>query len=432
MSLPMDPAAVLLTRPHVYRKAGFDLLTGLLMSYAALLPFEWGFGTMLRLSAADMALILAVLFATGRLRYREENWSFWHYALLATFAFSTLAVAARAGALQQYVYLNKDIGLFVLFLAYAFLTSTMVTWSRVRLVLRAFIFSVVLQNLVGLCAWVASTRFGVDSMFVSDNGLRLGGLMGDANAYGGLLVTALVMCDGACTGREPLFKNTFLIFARVTLAAGILFCFSRTAWISLGCVFLYLLITRFQTAIHGLFLLASGFTVAIILMGRQFLSLFQSLAFRPEVATGNGRTRFDLVSTGLEGFSRHPFFGMGVGSFFAQQGSIVHNTAIWFLTEFGLIGLAVFLGFVSWFAFRARAAYRLAPPREKPIVFGLILGFIAMAAMSLGIEAFYQRHWWLIFALIASTYSIARRQHRIRFLYPAGFVPSGQRSALHG
>jgi putative inorganic carbon (hco3(-)) transporter len=432
VSLPMDPAVVFLRRPVTSRRVEADFVAGLLTAYAAMLPFEWEVTEMVRFSVADMVLIVMVLVAPFRLRYRPENWSMWHYALLALFAFSSLNAAARAGQLQRYVYLNKDIGLIVLFIAYAFLTSVITTWPRIRMVLRAFVFSVVMQNVVGLLAWVASTRFGIDSIFVGDNGLRLDGMMGDANAYGGLVVTALVISEGACAGSSPLFKTKFHLFARVTLAAGSLVCFSRTGWISLACVFAFLFLTRFATALRGLFLLLSGFAVTMSIMGRNFLSLFQALAFRPEVATGAGRTRYDLVSSGLADFSKHPFFGMGIGSFYTQQRTIVHNTGVWFLTEFGLIGLLTFAGFVAWFAFRGHSALRLAPEREKPIVFGLILGLIAMTTMSLGIEAFYQRHWWLVFALIASSYSVARRQRHPRLFYPAGVTSAGPRSAFNG
>jgi hypothetical protein len=39
----------------------------------------------------------------------------------------------------------------------------------------------------------------------------------------------------------------------------------------------------------------------------------------------------------------------------------------------------------------------------------LLLAHAAMLGVAMGIEAFYQRHWWLIFSLIASSYSLARR-----------------------
>jgi len=33
-----------------------------------------------------------------------------------------------------------------------------------------------------------------------------------------------------------------------------------------------------------------------------------------------------------------------------------------------------------------------------------------MFSLAMGIEGFYQRHWWVVFALIASSSAIARRQ----------------------
>ena len=429
MTSAIQPTVIVLGPPEARESTRTDVLTRLVIAYAALLPFQVEVSKMVRFSVGDLVLMLAILVVPGQIKYRKETWSGWHYGLLALFAVSTLMVATKTGSLEQYVYLNKDAGLLFLFFAYALIASSINGWLRLRRVLRAFVISVVLQNLVGIVAWVASTRFGIDSILVGDNGLRLCGMMGDANAYGGLLICALVICEGASFGRSPLFKTGFLMFSRITLAAGLLVSFSRTAWIALSLVFLCLLFTRFKTAIRALFILLCGSAVTMLVMGRQFLSLFEALAFRHEVATGEGRTRFDLVSTGLEGFSKHPFFGMGIGSFIAQEGTIVHNTAIWFLTEFGLIGVTVFVGFVLWFFWKGRVAYRTTPEREKPVVFGLLLGYVAMGGMAMGIEAFYQRHWWLIFSLIACSYSIARRQRRMRVVYAPVSNDSDSRSA---
>jgi hypothetical protein len=52
----------------------------------------------------------------------------------------------------------------------------------------------------------------------------------------------------------------------------------------------------------------------------------------------------------------------------------------------------------------------LAPAREQPLVLALLLSHAAMLALAMGIEAFYQRHWWLVFGLIASSYSLTLNQ----------------------
>jgi hypothetical protein len=79
---------------------------------------------------------------------------------------------------------------------------------------------------------------------------------------------------------------------------------------------------------------------------------------------------------------------------------------MWFLADFGIAGLAVLLGFLAWFFGRAWFAYRFAPDRGQPLVLALLLAHAAMFGVAMGIEAFYQRHWWLALALIASAYSL--------------------------
>jgi putative inorganic carbon (HCO3(-)) transporter len=111
-------------------------------------------------------------------------------------------------------------------------------------------------------------------------------------------------------------------------------------------------------------------------------------------------------------FSQHPFLGGGIGSFRLSEGEIAHNSAMWFLADFGVVGLAVFLGFLGWFFAKGWFAYRFAPSREQPVVLALLLAHTAMLGLAMGIEAFYQRHWWVVFGLIAASYSLAVRRVR--------------------
>jgi putative inorganic carbon (hco3(-)) transporter len=122
------------------------------------------------------------------------------------------------------------------------------------------------------------------------------------------------------------------------------------------------------------------------------------------------RGRFDLRHDAIAAFTGHPLFGGGIGSFRLGEGEVAHNSAMWFLADFGLVGLTVFLGFVGWFFVKGWFAYRFAPTREQPVALALLLANAAMFGLAMGIEAFYQRHWWLVFGLIASVYSLALRR----------------------
>ncbi len=139
-----------------------------------------------------------------------------------------------------------------------------------------------------------------------------------------------------------------------------------------------------------------------LLMGHRFLPVFEEMASRPKQVQG----RFDLIHDALQAFARHPLVGGGIGSFRLGEGEIAHNSAMWFLADFGILGLTVLLGFLGWFFAKAWYAYRFAPAREQSLVLALLLAHTAMFGLAMGIEAFYQRHWWLVLGLIASSYSL--------------------------
>jgi len=141
-----------------------------------------------------------------------------------------------------------------------------------------------------------------------------------------------------------------------------------------------------------------------LLLGRRFVAVFQEMASRPKQV----QDRFDLIHAALEAFTRHPLLGGGIGSFRLREGEIAHNSAMWFLADFGIAGLAVLLGFLGWFFTKGWFAYRFAPAREQPLMLGLLLAHASMCGLAMGIEAFYQRHWWLVLGLIASSYAMTR------------------------
>src|SRR6185369_1660968 len=180
-------------------------------------------------------------------------------------------------------------------------------------------------------------------------GLRLSGMLLDPNAYGGLLVVALAICEGASWGPAPLFKGPALWISRATLALGILFTFSRSAWVALAFALLLLIAVRPMVALRPVLSCIIGAPLLVLLMGLRFLPVLVQMARRPEQVQG----RFDLIHEALEAFARHPFFGGGLGSFRLGAGEVAHNSAMWFLADFGILGLAALLAFLAWFFSKA-------------------------------------------------------------------------------
>jgi putative inorganic carbon (hco3(-)) transporter len=382
------------------------MLTVLVVAYVALLPYQFEVGNEMNFAPADCLMLLVLLLAAGQLKYRKPAWTIWHFGIAVIFAASSLVAALRLGALDRYELYNKDAGLLLPFLSYAAITSSITDWDDLRRILRVFTLSVVLENTLAVAFFLLSYFAGVSNPFARYGGLRLSGMLIDPNAYGGLLVVAYVICEGASLGPAPLFKGPTLWLSRVTLLLGILFTFSRSAWVALALALLLLCALQTRVALRLVLAGLIGAPCLLLLMGNRFVPVFQEMASRPKQVQG----RFDLIHDAFHAFARHPVLGGGIGSFRLGEGEIAHNSAMWFLADFGVVGLAVFLGFVGWFLAKGRFAYRFAPALAQPLVLALLLAHAAMFGLAMGIEAFYQRHWWLVLGLIASSYSLTLRR----------------------
>jgi putative inorganic carbon (HCO3(-)) transporter len=379
-----------------------SILNALLVGYVALLPYQFEVGNGINFAPSDCVMLMVLLLAAGQLKYRKPAWSVWHFGIAAVFATGSLVAAIRFGTIDRYELLNKDAGLLLPFLSYIVITSSITEWEDLRRILRVFTLSVVLENILAVGAFLLSYFFGVSNPFTRYGGMRLSGMLIDPNAYGGLLVAAYVICEGASLGRSPLFKGPTLWLSRVTLLLGILFTFSRSAWMALGLALVLLCALQIRVAIRLVFAAAVSVPCFLLLMGNRFLPVFGEMASRPKQVQG----RFDLIHDAFQAFAQHPILGGGIGSFRLGEGEIAHNSAMWFLADFGVVGFIVLLGFLGWFVVKGWFAYRFAPARVQPLVLALLLAHTAMFGLAMGIEAFYQRHWWLVLGLIASSYSL--------------------------
>ncbi len=391
-------------RAEAFRRRA-DVLGTLLVAYVVLLPYQFEVGQGMNFAPADCLLVLVLLLSAGRLQYRKPAWTIWHLGIVLTFVTGSLVAALRFGTLTRYEFLNKDLGLLLPFLCYAAITTAVAEWADLRRLLRFFTLGVVFENILAVGSYLAGYFFGVNSPFARYGGLRLSGMLLDPNAYGGLLVAALVICEASSWGPAPLFGRAVLWGSRVTLLLGILFTFSRSAWTALGLTLLVLCLVRIRVVIRLVLPLVLGAPLLALFLGHRFVGIFEQMASRPQQV----QQRFDLIHAALDSFARYPFLGGGLGSFRLSNGEVAHNTAMWFLADFGIVGLAALLGFIGWFFAVSWLAYRSAPEREKPVALALLAAHTAMFGLAMGIEAFYQRHWWVIFALIASSYCLSLR-----------------------
>lgn len=114
---------------------------------------------------------------------------------------------------------------------------------------------------------------------------------------------------------------------------------------------------------------------------------------------------------GLELWLQSPVLGVGLGVFHARSpmwlghSQVIHNTPLWILAEFGLVGAAVF----SW-TFFLLAHHAIQLGKALPSRRILLLLLMAFAIFSLVHEILYQRIFWLVLgAVLAQPFATRKR-----------------------
>lgn len=368
------------------------LLEWLLFGYLICLPIQVGTSSGIRIAPSDVFILLFLLLGINKLKIRRIVLSDWHYALLLLFLVGSFVVLLRHGELTSYAFLQKDIGLLILIITYIVFTSMVDQWKKVERLLTLFIWSVFIQNVFAIVLYITGTQWIWFNQYS-----RLSGMLYDPNAYGGLLVVAFAIHMTTYFQGRPLIKGFWGVFSLCTFAIGIILTFSRSAWIGLS--FLLIVITSIRPSFIPRILIGFGLALASILLikGKDYFDILLYMAKRPSEIN----SRVEILDQALLMFQQSPIFGVGIGMYSKETEIIIHNTPMWFLTEFGLVGFLIFLGFILWFIVRGFTVMRYGEGANQPIILGLLLAHIAMLGLSLGIEALYQRHWWFIMSMIA-------------------------------
>ncbi|CAH1059184.1 hypothetical protein PAECIP111894_05390 [Paenibacillus pseudetheri] len=376
-------------RPYTMR----NLFLFAVMGYIICLPAQIDFGGAFRMAPSDFFLILGLFAAGLHLRLDPRQFSSWHWGMLFIFVLASFVSIWRNGFITQYALLQKDFGFILLLLTYIMLVQAVDSWGRLYKMLRVFLISVLIFNGVALFDFFS----GVKVPFMVQDG-RLSGMLIDPNAYGGLLVTAFAIHIMTSGDGVKLLRGWVSTLATITLAGGIIMTFSRSSWIGLFLVLLTLLLTNPSRLLK----IGMGFSVAfgalLLYKGTAYLDVLGNMASRPSQI----QSRLDIIGKAVEWIAQSPLLGIGLGSYNYELRIIIHNTPIWFMTEFGLLGLIVYGGFMIWFFIVGIRSYRAADRVNRPIIMALLLSHAAMIGLSMGIEALFQRYWWFMMAMNAA------------------------------
>jgi hypothetical protein len=341
------------------------------------------------------AVVITVALLTGGFRFRRAPAAV--TALIAAFlALNLLSSVEVLNGARALMFFSITFYLVVFSL---WLTSYVTSARTARLVLRGYLAGAVLSAFLASLALFVPIP-GHDVLTVIG---RARGLFKDPNVFGPFLVpAALIMIEEILTPRLLRAGRLAKLLAFVALACGILFSYSRAAWLNAGvgvAVLVLVLAVRRgggRRAASAFALLLVG--LAAVTAAVAFTGSVKFLEERARVQTYDA-DRFGGQLASVESAGRYPF-GIGPGQIEEIADISTHSTYARVLGEQGLPGFIVFLALMlvtlgagAGNAIAGRDTYGIGSA-------ALLAAWCGILANSVFIDTLHWRHLWAIAALI--------------------------------
>jgi hypothetical protein len=346
---------------------------------------------------ADLVLfvVIAVALVTGRFDLRRVP-------LIVTVLVS-LFLALNMLASVELLDVGRGLTFFAITLYLAvfglWLTGYVRSAQTARVVLRAYVAAAVVSAAVAVLALFVA--FPGHDAFV--RGPRAQGLFKDPNVLGPFLVpAALLLLEEAVAPRLLRARLPLKLALLSILMVGILFSFSRAAWLNLVIgafvMFCVLALRRGGGRRALTFAVATVSAAAVLFAALAVTSSFAFLSERARFQTYDVQ-RFGAQLSGIELAAKYPL-GIGPGQFEQVSPISAHSTYVRALSEEGVLGLLVLLGlllitlgFAGRNAVLGRDTYGIGSA-------ALLSAWCGLLANSVFIDTLHWRHLWLLAALI--------------------------------
>jgi O-antigen ligase len=341
------------------------------------------------------AVVIALAFVTGRLYLERVPLSV--TALVAGFlALNLLAATDAVDGVRAVSFfgITLYLGVFGLWLA-AYVSSV----RRARLVLLAYLIGAALSAAVSCLALIAPFPGG--EAFV--DGPRAQGLFKDPNVFGPFLVPAiLILMDETVAPRLLRFRLITKLALLSVMTIGVVFSFSRAAWLNLAVgtlVLLAVLALRRGGGRRAMSLLIVSLVAGAALFG--VIAATSSMDFLTERAAFQeyDAQRFGAQASGLEVAAEHPL-GIGPGQFERISDLSAHSTYVRALAEEGVVGALLLLGLMLLTLGFAARNVALGVDTYGIGSAGLLAAWCGLLANSSFVDTLHWRHLWLVAALI--------------------------------
>jgi O-antigen ligase len=343
------------------------------------------------------AVVMAVAIVTGRFNLACVPMSV--FSILGAFVFLNILSAIEVIDVQvamRFMTITVYLAIFAVWF-----TSYLDSRERARAVVMAYLIPAT------VFAFLASAAlFGPvpgESMLLAYKGTRATGLFEDPNVFGPFLVpVALIVLQEILDPRLLNLRMSVKLMTFLLLTGGVLFSYSRAAWVNEGvgaAVLLGVLMMRRGGGRKALAVVALVVVTTIGVVGT--LSLTGSLGFleeRAQLQTYDTQ-RFGAQRSGIALAEQYPV-GVGPGQFELRVPISAHSTYVRTLAEQGVLGLvliaALFLTtlvFAGNNAVRGRDTYGIGSA-------ALLGAWVGILVNSFVVDTLHWRHLWFVAALI--------------------------------
>lgn len=305
---------------------------------------------------------------------------------------------------------------------------------------------------VFIAASTVASLYGIIRLFLHMLGLPLGsaqpwtvprllGTAGEAQVFGGLVITILPLAVASLLFQIPIFKAPGKYFAVLVLLAALVMTFAAGPWAGFGLSLIFLILWIRYYNLKRLLSLVLVFLVVglgMVLLDRtvypHYLEGFRSVTYKitgeaPAPGEFNNKNTdkkyLESVFSKVERswfrtalwkmFKSSPVFGVGPGNFeqlyneFRPEGTPSppyvpkpHNQYLEILAETGLIGLLAFGSVIVNLIFLVFQGWPRSAGDDRKLLVGLVACLIAVGVHGYSFGILVHIQVWLLVALIAS------------------------------
>ncbi len=346
---------------------------------------------------AAFAVIMSVAAVTGRFRLRAAPLG----AVAGVAAFIALNLVSCWEAVDP-ARAARFMSITIYLLAFAlWLPSWLTSTDKARRLLRIYVLVAVGSALFGTLALYVPFPGHEQLTFYTNTRARA--LFKDPNVFGPFLVPATLMLMQEFLEPRLLRSGRFVKLVLLgILACGILFSYSRAAWLNLvvGVVVMFAVFALRRGGGRRILVMLIVLAVAgaAVIASIQVTGSLSFLKERAQYQTYDNQ-RFGAQSGGIAIGERHPI-GVGPGQFELVEPISAHSTYVRALAEEGVLGFLVLSGLLYGTlamavrnAFAGRDTYGIGSA-------ALLAAWCGILANSVFVDTLHWRHLWLVAGLI--------------------------------